>query len=89
MVQYLVLKYAHQHAELTQNAGNIALLMRLGDAGIIEPNAAALAANAYRDYRRRQHFLRLNDIQNSIVPFCEELKKYAQSVQHLFQQVFQ
>lgn len=89
MVQYLVLKHAHQHAELTQNAGNIALLMRLGDAGIIEPNAAALAANAYRDYRRRQHFLRLNDIQNSIVPFCEELKNHAQSVQHLFQQVFQ
>ena len=89
IVQYLVLLHAAQFPLLTQNAGNTALLMRLGDAGIIDPNLAAAAANAYRDYRRRQHFLRLNDNPKSVVPFCDELKTHATAVQQLFKSVFE
>ena len=89
IVQYLVLLHAAQFPLLTQNAGNTALLMRLGDAGIIDPNLAAAAANAYRDYRRRQHFLRLNDNPKSVVPFCDELKTHAAAVQQLFKSVFE
>ncbi len=89
IVQYLVLLHAAEFPLLTQNAGNTAILMRLGEFGIIPPNAAAAAANAYRDYRRRQHFLRLNDERGSVVALCEELKMHADSVKKLFDLVFE
>ena len=59
-VQYLILAHAHDHAALTRNAGNIALL---GIAGRSRARAArrsrADAADAYREYRRLQHKIRL------------------------------
>ncbi|HYF57439.1 MAG TPA: bifunctional [glutamate--ammonia ligase]-adenylyl-L-tyrosine phosphorylase/[glutamate--ammonia-ligase] adenylyltransferase [Burkholderiaceae bacterium] len=61
LVQYLVLAHSHAHPELLDNAGNIALLERAARAGLIDAGAAAACAQAYRDFRRRQHVLRLND----------------------------
>jgi glutamate-ammonia-ligase adenylyltransferase len=61
LVQYLVLAHAHAHPELIDDAGNIALLERAARAGLLEPQAAADVAQAYRDFRRLQHVLRLND----------------------------
>ncbi len=58
-VQYLVLAHAHEHAELTRNLGNIALLRIAGELGLVPAPLAAAAANAYRDYRRLQHQIRL------------------------------
>ncbi len=58
-VQYLVLAHAHEHAELTRNLGNIALLRIAGELGLLPPELAADCAEAYRHYRRRQHQLRL------------------------------
>ena len=49
VVQFLLLAHAHRHRELTRNAGNIALLSI----------AAQAAADAYREYRRLQHQIRL------------------------------
>jgi glutamate-ammonia-ligase adenylyltransferase len=60
IVQYLVLGYAHQYAELTGNLGNIALLRIAGELGLIDHQEAAAVANAYREYRRLQHAERLN-----------------------------
>ena len=60
IVQYLVLGYAHQHAELTGNLGNIALLRLAGELGLIDPALAAAVGDAYREYRRLQHAKRLN-----------------------------
>jgi glutamate-ammonia-ligase adenylyltransferase len=59
MVQYLVLAHAHQHPELTENIGNIALLARLASLGVIEKAQAEAVANAYRELRMKQHALRL------------------------------
>ncbi len=59
MVQYLVLAYAHQHPELTENIGNIALLARIASLGVIEKAQAEAVANAYRELRKKQHALRL------------------------------
>ncbi len=59
MVQYLVLAHAHQHPELTENIGNIALLARLASLGVIEKAQAEAVANAYRELRKKQHALRL------------------------------
>ncbi|MFZ6749523.1 bifunctional [glutamate--ammonia ligase]-adenylyl-L-tyrosine phosphorylase/[glutamate--ammonia-ligase] adenylyltransferase [Undibacterium sp. Ren11W] len=59
MVQYLVLLHAHQYPELTANIGNIALLKRCGDLGLINPDMALATANAYRVFRKLQHNIRL------------------------------
>jgi glutamate-ammonia-ligase adenylyltransferase len=58
-VQYLVLAHAHVHPALTRNAGNIALLRMAGELGLVPVGVAAAAADAYRDYRRLQHQIRL------------------------------
>jgi glutamate-ammonia-ligase adenylyltransferase len=59
MVQALVLRYSHQHASLTGNIGNIALLHLAGQLGLIPLDLATAVANAYRELRRQQHRLRL------------------------------
>ncbi len=61
LVQTLVLGHASQHPELLDNVGNIALLERAAKAGLIDAHDAELCAQAYRDFRRLQHLLRLND----------------------------
>lgn len=58
-VQYLVLAFSHVHPELTRNAGNIALLQMGADAALIPRAIAEETADAYREYRRLQHRLRL------------------------------
>jgi glutamate-ammonia-ligase adenylyltransferase len=63
IVQYLVLGYAHRFHRLTANLGNIALLGIAGELGLINPALAGRVRDAYRDYRRYQHGLRLNDAQ--------------------------
>jgi glutamate-ammonia-ligase adenylyltransferase len=68
MVQFLVLAHAQTHPELLDNAGNIALLERAARAGLIDTTAALACAQAYRDYRRQQHLMRLNDARYARVP---------------------
>ncbi|MCC6534925.1 MAG: bifunctional [glutamate--ammonia ligase]-adenylyl-L-tyrosine phosphorylase/[glutamate--ammonia-ligase] adenylyltransferase [Burkholderiales bacterium] len=59
IVQYLVLAHSQVHAALTANAGNLALLMRSGELGLIAAAAAKAVHGAYRGYRQLQHALRL------------------------------
>lgn len=59
-VQYLVLGYSWQYRELTDNKGNIALLAMAAARGLIPADLADAVRDAYRDYRRMQHALRLN-----------------------------
>jgi len=59
-VQYLVLAHAHRCPQLLDNLGNIALLRIAAELALIEPELASAAADAYRDYRRLQHGLRLD-----------------------------
>ncbi len=67
-VQFLVLAHAHRHPDLTKNLGNIALLGMAERCALIEKPLGEEAANAYRDYRRLQHALRLNGAQYARVP---------------------
>jgi glutamate-ammonia-ligase adenylyltransferase len=60
IVQHLVLAHSAAHYELTGNLGNIALLHMAGALGLIPADLAQRVADAYRDYRRLQHRLRLN-----------------------------
>ena len=63
IVQYLVLAHSHRHPELLDNKGNIALLARAGDAGLVDAPLARRVADAYREFRQLQHSMRLNDAQ--------------------------
>jgi glutamate-ammonia-ligase adenylyltransferase len=67
-VQFLVLAHAHQHAALTKNLGNIALLGMAAKLGLIPAELAERCRNAYREFRRLQHGLRLNGAQYARVP---------------------
>jgi glutamate-ammonia-ligase adenylyltransferase len=59
IVQYLVLRHAFQHPQLTANKGNIALLRMCGELGLIDAALAEGAADAYRVMRKLQHQVRL------------------------------
>ena len=58
-VQYLVLAHSHSRRTLTRNAGNIALLKLSASLGLVPVDIADSAADAYREYRRLQHQVRL------------------------------
>ncbi len=64
-VQYLVLAHAAQHPEMTANIGNIALLRRAGELGLIPDEIARAAGDAYRELRRRQHALKLQGAEHA------------------------
>ena len=63
IVQYLVLAHAARHAELTGNLGNIALLGMAAGLGLIPAELAERCRDAYREFRRIQHALRLSGAQ--------------------------
>lgn len=60
-VQFLVLSEARTHRELIPNVGNIALLIRAEEAGLLPEGIGRNAASAYRELRRVQHRARLNE----------------------------
>jgi glutamate-ammonia-ligase adenylyltransferase len=60
-VQYLVLAQGAAHPALLENKGNIALLQRAQDAGLLPDHVGSRAADAYRELRRAQHKARLDE----------------------------
>lgn len=61
VVQHLVLLHARQHPDLRDNVGNIALLQRAEQDGLLSQGVGQAAAKAYRQLRHRQHQARLNE----------------------------
>jgi glutamate-ammonia-ligase adenylyltransferase len=86
-VQYLVLAFSHQYPELTKNLGNIALLGMAAGLGLIPQALAERARNAYREFRRLQHALRLNGAQYARVP-PGEVAEQAAAVHELWRLIF-
>ncbi|MCO5400017.1 bifunctional [glutamate--ammonia ligase]-adenylyl-L-tyrosine phosphorylase/[glutamate--ammonia-ligase] adenylyltransferase [Ralstonia soli] len=86
-VQFLVLLHSAAHAELTRNKGNIALLHMAGELGLIDAAAAGQVADAYRDFRARQHQLRLDGQSAARVP-AGTCAHEAARVRALWEQVF-
>jgi len=68
IVQFLVLAHSGAHPRLLDNAGNIALLGRAGEFGLIDAGLAQRAADAYRRYRRLQHQARLDGVVARVDP---------------------
>lgn len=86
-VQFLVLAHAAAHHALTRNLGNIALLRIAGELGLVPVPPAAAAADAYRDFRRLQHQIRLTDAPHARVdPASQAARRDA--VAALWQTVF-
>jgi len=61
MVQFLVLGYACRYPQLTSNCGNLWLLQTAGELGLIDTQSGESVRNLYRELRRLQHQLRLNN----------------------------
>ena len=70
-VQYLVLRFSKEIASLTGNLGNIALLKMAAEHGLIAPELAERCREAYREFRRLQHALRLNGAKYARVPAAQ------------------
>jgi glutamate-ammonia-ligase adenylyltransferase len=87
MVQYLVLAHAQQHVELTRNSGNLALLKSAAELGLIAADLADHIRDAYRQYRRWQHALRLQGAQYArLAP--EEATPFSAPVCQLWEALF-
>jgi len=67
-VQYLVLSQSAAHPELRGNVGNIALLQRAEQVGLLPPGVGMAAADAYRELRRVQHVARLDEAPTQVAP---------------------
>ncbi len=61
VVQYLVLAHSAEHACLLDNVGNIALLLRAEEVGLLPAGVGTAAAGAYRTLRQVQHRARLDE----------------------------
>lgn len=85
-VQFLVLSQAGRHPELIPNVGNIALLLRAEDAGLLGAGIGRSAADAYRELRRVQHKARLNEEPTQLP--ATELQAQRTAVQALWSAVF-
>jgi glutamate-ammonia-ligase adenylyltransferase len=87
-VQFLVLGRSHRHPDLTGNLGNIALLRMAAGHGLVDADLAERCRDAYRDFRRLQHTLRLNGAQYARVP-REQVAAQADAVAALWRSVFE
>lgn len=72
IVQFLVLAHAAEYPELTTNSGNIALLAVAAKLLLIDQNNSIAVGEIYRDWRRIQHQMRLNNqpkclIENNLI----------------------
>jgi glutamate-ammonia-ligase adenylyltransferase len=87
IVQYLVLAHASAHPGLTANLGNIALLGMAAQLGLIDAALAGQVQEAYREFRKLQHALRLNGAQYARVAPAG-VEAHARATRALWVQVF-
>jgi glutamate-ammonia-ligase adenylyltransferase len=85
-VQYLVLGHGGTHSELLDNVGNIALLLRAEQVGLLPVGVGVAAADAYRDLRRVQHRARLDEMPTQVE--TSSLAHEAAAIEALWRAVF-
>ena len=86
-VQCVVLAHAHRYRDLTANLGNIALLRMAAGHGLIDAELAERCRDAYREFRRIQHSLRLNGAAYARVPPAQ-VAAHTAAVKALWSRVF-
>jgi glutamate-ammonia-ligase adenylyltransferase len=88
-VQWLVLAHSAAHPALQANAGNIALLQRAEQAGLLPVGVGCAAADAYRELRRVQHRARLDEAPTQVeMTELGALKNHREAVLALWRTVF-
>ena len=88
IVQYLVLEYSLQYPELTDNFGNIALLVKSADLGLIPRESGEKVSAIYRNFRKLQHQIRMQGAEQAkVVP--ESVIEQSDEVKKLWKQVFE
>ena len=85
-MQYLVLLHSGAHPQLLDNVGNIALLQRAEDAGLLPAGVGQAAASAYRELRRVQHRARLDEVPTQVTSPALHTERSA--IEALWQAVF-
>lgn len=88
MVQYFVLLYAGSCPELIRNTGNIALLRTAAHYAAITGSEAAIVGDAYRFYRRWQHRLQLDGIEQHVRVPAAQVQTQHEAVLALWARVF-
>ncbi len=86
IVQYLVLAHSASHPAMTGDIGNIALLNLAGHVGLVDHSLATTVADAYRQFRKLQHQIRLKGADKARVE-PETVKSQRAAVERLWQQV--
>ncbi|KAF1048201.1 bifunctional [glutamate--ammonia ligase]-adenylyl-L-tyrosine phosphorylase/[glutamate--ammonia-ligase] adenylyltransferase [Xylophilus sp.] len=76
-LQYLVLARSAEHPSLRENRGNITLLRRAEEAGLLPEGVGERAGNAYRVLRRMQHRARLDEVPTTVAPASVESERAA------------
>jgi [glutamine synthetase] adenylyltransferase / [glutamine synthetase]-adenylyl-L-tyrosine phosphorylase len=86
-VQYLVLVHARAYPQLLANVGNIALLKRCGEAGLLPAKLAGASADAYRELRKLQHAAKLHGAHEARLAHTT-VGSLPETVQRLWQYIF-
>jgi [glutamine synthetase] adenylyltransferase / [glutamine synthetase]-adenylyl-L-tyrosine phosphorylase len=87
-VQYMILAHARNYPVLLDNAGNIALLKRCGDIGLIPSDLANASAAAYRELRQHYHSVKLQGAREARIPVTELASNHRETVTRLWRSVF-
>ena len=86
MVQYWVLRWAHEHPGLTRHTDNIHILEALKAEGLLEPARAELLTEAYRRYLSVEHRLKL--MERGSLADAAELGDWPTKVRQIWNEVF-
>jgi glutamate-ammonia-ligase adenylyltransferase len=89
IVQYLILHYAAHYPQLTADIGNIALLKLLGQLHLINASLAETAADAYRDFRKLQHQIRLMGADKARIELSASVESQRNAVRQLWHEAIQ
>jgi glutamate-ammonia-ligase adenylyltransferase len=87
MVQYAVLRWAHDHPELIRHRGNIPLLDALQARGLLDPAPAGLLRDAYHRYLGVEQRLKLMERRPLVAP--QELGDFPERVRALWREWFE
>ena len=87
MVQYAVLRWAHDHPELVQHRGNIPLLQALETRGLLSTVQAGLLRDAYHRYLGVEQRLKLMERRPLVAP--RELGDFPERVRALWREWFE
>ena len=87
MVQYWVLRWAHEHPGLTRHTENIHILEALRAEGLLEAERAELLTQAYRRYLSVEHRLKL--MERGSLADAAELGDWPEKVRRIWGEVFE